>query len=161
MRSGARSHPDRQFSMKRLILPLCLVAVLLAGCGSKSNADQGPFPDGFLTQSDSERVAYVMANATPDSTARFIINAALGKVKGARIDIGNLFVAVRVFGALRAVRKRNFHYHKVAIKRFDLSFYMARHDGLARAACVVHKLLHRIQLLLKVRCYDQNICFYS
>ncbi len=39
-----------------------------------------------MTQSDGQQVAFVMANATPDSTARFIINASLGKVEGAKID---------------------------------------------------------------------------
>ncbi len=72
--------------MKRLIIPLCFVAALLSGCRSKSDTGQNAFPEGFMTQSDSQRVAFIMANATPDSTARFIINAALGKVKGAKID---------------------------------------------------------------------------
>ena len=72
--------------MKNLILPLCFGAAFLCSCNSNSNSSRSPFPEDFLTQSDSRRVAFIMANATPDSTARFIINAALGKVDGARID---------------------------------------------------------------------------
>ena len=70
-----------------LMLSLCLVA---ASCGKKSG-DSGNFPENFNGLSDAEKVAYVMRHATPDSVARFICDASLGRVEG--ISIASLAAA--------------------------------------------------------------------
>lgn len=65
---------------------LTMVTLALTGCGkSKNNGDSG-FPENFNALPDTARVAFVMKHATPDSVARFICNASLGKVEGAKID---------------------------------------------------------------------------
>ena len=61
------------------------LATAVAACGGKGS-DGSSFPEGFNTLSDAQRVAYVMEKASPDSVARFICLAALGKVPGAKID---------------------------------------------------------------------------
>ncbi|MDE7160241.1 MAG: polysaccharide deacetylase family protein [Muribaculaceae bacterium] len=66
------------------VLPMLLAGVMTA-CGGKGG-EAGAFPKNFNSLSDEQRVAYVMENASPDSVARFICLAALGKVPGARID---------------------------------------------------------------------------
>ncbi len=58
--------------------------VSVCSCGGKNGS--GDFPDNFGTIGDAGRVSYMMKNVTPDSVARFICDAALGKVEGARID---------------------------------------------------------------------------
>ncbi len=65
---------------------LLMGAVILSGGCGKSGGQAGAFPDNFNSLSDEERVAYVMENASPDSVARFICLASLGKVPGAKID---------------------------------------------------------------------------
>lgn len=62
-------------------LGLCLSAC----AGGDKNGGDG-FPDGFGSLRDSAKVEYVMKNASPDSVARFICDASLGKVEGVRID---------------------------------------------------------------------------
>lgn len=69
--------------VKRAMFPAAVA--LMAGCSGKGG-DAGSFPADFNSLSDGERVAYVMDNASPDSVARFICLAALGKVPGAKID---------------------------------------------------------------------------
>ncbi len=67
-------------------IPACaaaMAAMLFAGCGNKNNGNA--FDEGFDQLSDGQKVAYVMQNADPDSVARFICDAALGKVPGATI----------------------------------------------------------------------------
>lgn len=65
-----------------MMMPVAIAAV---SCGSKEEVQKG-FPANFGSLDDSGRVAYVMAHAEPDSVARFICDAALGKTAGARID---------------------------------------------------------------------------
>lgn len=57
--------------------------LLLAGCHGKGN---NGFPEGFENYPDAAKVDYMMGQTTPDSVARFICDAALGKVPGAPID---------------------------------------------------------------------------
>lgn len=73
--------------MKRyLFIQLALSLFLLVSCGKGKGDNKQAFPDNFNAMGDTARVAYVMANASPDSVARFICLASLGKVEGARID---------------------------------------------------------------------------
>ncbi len=65
-------------------MALCGAVVSVCSCGGKNRS--GDFPDNFGTIGDAGRVSYMMKNVTPDSVARFICDAALGKVEGARID---------------------------------------------------------------------------
>lgn len=62
------------------------LAVLAMSCGSRHADGDGAFPADFNSLSDAGRVAYMMDRASADSVARFICRAALGQVKGARID---------------------------------------------------------------------------
>lgn len=69
----------------RCALAALALSLMAASCGGRESAD-GAFGEGFDKLSDARKVAYVMQNAAPDSVARFICNAALGKVPGASID---------------------------------------------------------------------------
>lgn len=60
-----------------------LLSVSLVGCSKK---DSGSFPADIAKKSDAEKVAYMMKNATPDSVARFICYASLGKNPDVKID---------------------------------------------------------------------------
>lgn len=60
-------------------------ALLLASCGGKSGSDSA-LPANFSSIGDAGRVDYVMNRVTPDSLARFIIYASLGRIEGVRID---------------------------------------------------------------------------
>lgn len=73
--------------MNRFLYLVCLSTLFLLGaCGRGGKNSDGRFPENFNTMGDTDRVAYVMQNATPDSVARFICLAALGRVDGAKID---------------------------------------------------------------------------
>lgn len=60
--------------------------LVVASCGRNKGVSSGKFPENFNSIGDTARVAYMIKQATPDSVARFIGLAALGKIEGARID---------------------------------------------------------------------------
>lgn len=75
--------------MKKLIPGLLMaLVILISACGGKTAETTG-FPDGFASLSDERKVVYMMEHAPADSVARFIINAALGRIDGIRIDTLN------------------------------------------------------------------------
>lgn len=61
------------------------LALTLAACGHKEKATSA-YPANFNSIGDAGRVDYMIAHATPDSVARFIIRSSLGMNPGARID---------------------------------------------------------------------------
>lgn len=69
----------------KTLLASAALAILAVSCGGngKTNSD---FPAEFNSMSDAQRVRWMMDKVSPDSVARFICNAALGKVEGVRID---------------------------------------------------------------------------
>ena len=62
------------------------VAGVLCGCGKGKGEAEVGFPENFSALPDTAQVAYVIGHATPDSVARFICGASLGKVTGAKIS---------------------------------------------------------------------------
>lgn len=70
----------------RFIPAASFAALLLSAACTGNHSNSDGFPDGFADMADVVQVKYIMDNSTPDSTARFICLAALGKVPGARID---------------------------------------------------------------------------
>ena len=78
---------------KARIFPLA--AILLSGmavmsCGNKYKEEQKGLPQGFAKFSDTEKVGYVMKHVEPDSVARFIIDATLGRLGDVKIDSINV-----------------------------------------------------------------------
>lgn len=61
-----------------------LVASLLAAC---SGGNGGKLPDNFKTLSTVDQMEYLMGNMEADSVARFICNAAMGKVYNVRLEL--------------------------------------------------------------------------
>lgn len=68
-----------------MLLAVC-AGMLLSSCGGGKGETGTSVPENFAVMGDTARVAYVMKNATPDSVARFICSAALGRLDYARID---------------------------------------------------------------------------
>ncbi|MBD5369657.1 MAG: hypothetical protein HDR80_00710 [Bacteroides sp.] len=62
-----------------------LLSALLGACGG-SRGETDDFPADFAKRSDVEKVAFVMEKVGPDSVARFICDAASGRLDGVRID---------------------------------------------------------------------------
>lgn len=75
-----------RFFLVFLVVGLICSAVMIPACGRSGRNSQGVFPEGFNNMSDREKVVYMMENASPDSVARFICLAALGKIPGVKID---------------------------------------------------------------------------
>ena len=74
---------------KKMMVFLASIAVAMTamtGCGKKGAESDSGLPKDFAKLSDTEKVAYVMRTSSPDSVARFVIEAALGQKKGLRID---------------------------------------------------------------------------
>lgn len=83
MRLGIRSI-YRSFATGTLYLAVMLT-LIVAGCGNgKDNTSN--FPKNFSGLSDSAKVEYMMSHVSPDSVARFICDASLGKIEGVMID---------------------------------------------------------------------------
>jgi lipoprotein len=82
----------KTMSLSKPFGPL-LALILFASCGGKTTDDKNSLPENFASLDDSSQVAFMMKNSTPDSVARFICNASLGKVKSARIDTLAIAVA--------------------------------------------------------------------
>ncbi|MDE5662649.1 MAG: hypothetical protein K2L35_08340 [Muribaculaceae bacterium] len=74
-----------------LMLPLLMVAA----CGAKSGEQSG-FPKNFGALNDAAKMDYMIQNAAPDSVARFICQASLGRIEGVKIDTLNL-AALRAY----------------------------------------------------------------
>ncbi|MDE6867298.1 MAG: hypothetical protein K2J23_07880 [Muribaculaceae bacterium] len=68
-----------------MVLTLLLLS-LLAGCGKNDKKQEAGFPADFNSLSDSQKVAFVMRTSTPDSVARFVMEAAMGRKKDITID---------------------------------------------------------------------------
>lgn len=75
----------RGFRITAGFFSLFIIAAV-TGCGKGKNSSETGFPENFNSLPDTARVAYVMQHATPDSVARFICNASLGKAGEAKID---------------------------------------------------------------------------
>lgn len=70
-------------SQLRLTSIVCLLLMLCSCKGKKGSSD---FPDDFNSRTDTEKVAYMMEAVGPDSVARFICQASLGKIEGIKLD---------------------------------------------------------------------------
>lgn len=73
-------------------LAAAILGMAATACGQATSQKEEGFPKDFNSRDDVAKVAYVMEHAAPDSVARFICDAALGRVEGAKID--SLTVAV-------------------------------------------------------------------
>ena len=71
--------------MKTTVISMGALLLLLASCGGKKDKE-GEFPAAFATMGDTARTAWMIEHVPADSLARFIIDASIGKVEGAKID---------------------------------------------------------------------------
>lgn len=72
---------------KASILSLVFPTLIgISACSSKTEPIQESFPENFGSYDDAAKVAYIMKICSPDSVARFICDASLGKVEAAKID---------------------------------------------------------------------------
>lgn len=68
---------------------MCAVVFILmatVSCHRSQKDEDGSLPANFATMTDGERMAYMMRRVEPDSVARFLCYASLGRVPGAKID---------------------------------------------------------------------------
>lgn len=81
---------------KFLLFPVvCLLLFGGAACHKNKSDLKSDFPADFANFTDEQRMEYIMKRAEPDSVARFLFYATLGKIPGVRIDTlanANLYV---------------------------------------------------------------------
>lgn len=63
-----------------------LLCVLACGCSGSGKGDGNGVPENFNSIGDAGRMAYMMRTVSPDSVARFLCDASLGRLEWARID---------------------------------------------------------------------------
>lgn len=70
----------------KLLASYLLIACAFASCSKEKSVQREGFPPDFNTYTDAAKVDYVMKHAGPDSVARFVIDATLGRLGNIRID---------------------------------------------------------------------------
>lgn len=71
-------------SLSRIAAPALTITLMVACKGGSGSG--GDFPGDFSQWPDTAKVGYMMKHTTPDSVARFICNATIGRVPGIEID---------------------------------------------------------------------------
>ena len=86
-RASFTSFTSRYFLLNRgvLFIFVTLSVFLITACGGSGDGDDRVGKD-LSKMNDRQTVEYAMKQMAPDSVARFICNAALGKIPGAHID---------------------------------------------------------------------------
>ena len=64
---------------------LLIACAVLFSCGH-GGQDASSFPADFSKMDDEAKVKYMMATVSPDSVARFLCDASLGRIEGVKID---------------------------------------------------------------------------
>lgn len=89
-RVRSRSLYDVRIIMRRLIIAVGILGVLLSfslsSCKKGNGGREANIPEGFDRMNDEARVDYLVKNLTPDSVARFLVDASLGDIRGVKID---------------------------------------------------------------------------
>lgn len=70
--------------IRGFFISVFMLGMLLSAC---SRNDGSRLPDNFKTLSTDDQMEYLMDRMPPDSVARFICNAAMGKVYNARLEL--------------------------------------------------------------------------
>lgn len=115
-------------------LAACLV-VVLAGCRGDGGTEG--LPRHFDQKSDAEKMAYMMKEVTPDSVARFAIDASLGRIPGGKIDTlstANLYALEHYRGENSDVYIQEFEHYKATkplVDRMRLEKWMGNYDDTA------------------------------
>lgn len=102
------------------ILAMLLICLAAVGCGRHSG--DGDFPSDFDEMNDSEKVAYMMKHSEPDSVARFLCKASLGKISGVKIDTlatANLYALEHYKGENLDLYSREFEDYKASLPLAD------------------------------------------
>lgn len=73
-------------NMRRGFCALAVGLALLPLCSCGGGKEKDSFPSNVNEMSDIEIVDYMMKRVSPDSVARFICRASLGKIEGVKID---------------------------------------------------------------------------
>lgn len=122
--------------MKKLLGTLVLILIItMTGCKGGSGT-QG-LPGDFMQMSDSQRLAYMMKEVKPDSLARFVCDAALGKIKGAKIDTlstANLYVMEHYRDENVEIYIQEFDNYKASkplVERMKLEKWLGNYDDTA------------------------------
>lgn len=68
------------------LIGISLVLPLIVSCKGHGDGRRANVPDEFANMNDEERVSYLVKNVSPDSVARFLVDASLGDLKGVKID---------------------------------------------------------------------------
>ncbi|MCH5214823.1 MAG: hypothetical protein J1E97_06475 [Muribaculaceae bacterium] len=86
--SGPLAYGGR-FALPKGLLPICMVVwvLLLLGACSKNDGIRNNIPANFNSLSTEDKMDFLMERMPPDSVARFICDAAMGKVYNARIEL--------------------------------------------------------------------------
>lgn len=82
-----RSNFNISNALANAALSVAVIAsgMIMASCGSKKSVEQ-EVSENLSNLSDTAKVAYMMRVVTPDSVARYICDASLGRYPQARID---------------------------------------------------------------------------
>lgn len=101
--------------MRKLLLAVVsILLIVVVSCGKKGDESATGLPSDFTKMNDEQRMAYMMRKADPDSVARFLCAASLGKVPGAKIDT----LPIAYLYALE-------HYRGEDSDRFGMAFELA------------------------------------
>lgn len=63
------------------------VAALFIPISCRKSNTNGNFPEDFQSRPDEKKVEFLMESESPDSVARFIYSASLGKIDGVSLDL--------------------------------------------------------------------------
>lgn len=63
-----------------------VILMLTASCGGGDNKGEVGLATKLRSYTDAQKVAYMIKEVSADSVARFVCDAALGKIEGVRID---------------------------------------------------------------------------
>lgn len=101
---------------RKFLFAVAALSVVFVGCGSKNGG--GDFPSDFYEKNDAAKMTYMIKNVEPDSVARFLCNAALGRIKGVSIDTlatANLYCLEHYRGENLDIYSREFDDYKATL----------------------------------------------